>query len=173
MHAQHRQHAQHVTQEHFHVRTVGLAQAGFGGLVGVVQRHALGGAGQGDEARLQKLHMRLVELPARGGGEANGAGPEILLRIVTLQPGTDGVTLAHVEHVALTIRARPQQQVHPGLRQLGPRLDLWQQRAREHQRLADPVGFLNDAQAVGVAVGDEDAEGEWRAHRGITSKVRP
>ena len=104
--------------------------------------------------------MRLVELPGRGGGEADGASPEILLRIVALQPGADGVALAHVEHVALTIRARPQQQVHPGLRQLGPGLDLRQQRTREHQRLADPVGLVDDAQAVGVAVGDEDTEGE-------------
>ena len=55
----------------------------------------------------QKLHMCLVELPGCGGGEADGAGPEILLRIVALQPGADGVALAHVEHVALTVRARP------------------------------------------------------------------
>jgi hypothetical protein len=79
---------------------------------------------------------------------------------VALQPGADGVALAHVEHVALTIRARPQQQVHAGLRQLGPGLDLRQQRTREHQRLADPVGLVDDAQAVGVADGDEDAERE-------------
>ena len=71
-----------------------------------------------------------------------------------------GVALAHVEHVALIFRAQPQQQVHPGLRQLGPGLDLRQQRTRKHQRLADPVGFASDAQAVGVAVVDEDGEGE-------------
>jgi hypothetical protein len=50
------------------------------------------------------------------------------------------------------------------LRQLGPGLDLRQQRAREHQRLADPVGLIDDAQTVGVAVGDEDAEGEGGLH---------
>ena len=55
----------------------------------------------------QKLHMRLVELPGRGGGEANGAGPEILLGLVILQTREDRVALAHVEHVALTVRARP------------------------------------------------------------------
>jgi hypothetical protein len=54
----------------------------------------LAARGQGDKARLQKLHMRLVELPGRGGGEANGAGPEILVRVVDLQPGADGVALA-------------------------------------------------------------------------------
>ena len=48
----------------------------------------------------------------------------------------------------------------PSLRQLRPSLDLQQQRTREHPRLADLVGFIDDAQAVGVAVGDEDAEGE-------------
>ncbi|MFY8044908.1 MAG: hypothetical protein ACOVOD_18490, partial [Rhodoferax sp.] len=68
MHPQHRQHAQHVAQKDFHVGPVGLAQGWLGGLVGVVQRQALGGAGQGDEARLQKLHMRLVQLPGRRGG---------------------------------------------------------------------------------------------------------
>ena len=104
--------------------------------------------------------MCLVELPGCGGGEADGAGPEILLRIVALQPGADGVALAHVEHVALAVRARPQQQVQAGLCQLGPGLDLRQQRTREHQRLADPVGLIDDAQAVGVAAGDEDAEGK-------------
>ncbi|MBK9573940.1 MAG: hypothetical protein IPO43_15000 [Rhodoferax sp.] len=68
------------------------------------------------------------------GGEADGAGPEDFL------------------------------QVHPGLRQLGPGLDLRQQRTREHQSFADPVGLVDDAQAVGVAVGDEDAEGERGFH---------
>ena len=46
------------------------------------------------------------------------------------------------------------------MRQLGPGLDLRQQRTREQKRLADPVGLVDDAQAVGVAVGDEDAKGE-------------
>ena len=41
---------------------------------------------------------------------------------------------------------RPQQQVHPGLRQLGPGFDLRQQRTREHPRLANPVGLVDDAQ---------------------------
>jgi hypothetical protein len=44
--------------------------------------------------------------------------------------------------------------------QLGPGFHLRQQGAREHQRLADPVGFFDDAQAVGITVGDEDTEGE-------------
>ena len=35
----------------------------------------------------------------------------------------------------------------------------------EHQRLADPVGHVDDAQTIGVAVGDEDAEGERGAQR--------
>ena len=52
MHPQHRQHAQHVTQKDLHVGPVGLAQGRLGGLVGVVQRQALGGAGRADEARL-------------------------------------------------------------------------------------------------------------------------
>ena len=52
------------------------------------------------------------------------------------------------------------QQVHAVLRRLGPGLVLRQQRTQEHQRLADPVGLVDDAEAVGVAVGDEGAEGE-------------
>ena len=48
----------------------------------------------------------------------------------------------------------------PSLRQLGPGLVLRQQRTQEHQRLADSVAVIDDAQAVGVAVGDENAEGE-------------
>ena len=50
--------------------------------------------------------------------------------------------------------------VHAGPRQFGQGLDLRQQRTREHQRLADSVAVIDDAQAVGVAVGDEGAEGE-------------
>lgn len=46
------------------------------------------------------------------------------------------------------------QRLHPGLRRLGPSLDLRQQRAREDQRLADLIGLVDDAQAGG----DEDAE---------------
>lgn len=56
----------------------------------------------------------------------------------------DRVAIAHVERVALTVRTRPQQQVDTGLRQLGPDRALLQQRTREHQRLADPVGLLDD-----------------------------
>ena len=96
--------------------------------------------------------MRIFEPSGGGGGEADGAGPEILLRIVALQPGADGVALAHVEHVTLTVRARPQQQVDASLRQLRPRLDLRQQRTREHQRLADPVGLVGDAEGKGVCM---------------------
>jgi len=39
------------------------------------------------------------------------------------------------------------------------------QRLWKHQRLADPVELVDDAQPVGVAVGDEDAEGEKGIHR--------
>lgn len=56
------------------------------------------------------------------------------------------VAIAHVERVALTVRTRPQQQVDTGLRQLGPDRALLQQRTREHQRLADPVGLVDDTE---------------------------
>ena len=85
-------------------------------------------------------------------GQETAAGPAIYLRIVALQPGADGVALDHVEHVALSMRARPQQQVHAGLRPLRPGLDLRQQRTLKHQRLADPVGLFDDAQAIGVDI---------------------
>lgn len=39
---------------------------------------------------------------------------------------------------------------------------------RENQRLADPVGFVDDAQTIGVAVDDEYAEGE----RGLQTHLR-
>ena len=50
------------------------------------------------------------------------------------------------------------------MRQLGTGLDLRQQRTRKHQRLSDSIGLADDAQAVGIAVGDEDAEGERGLH---------
>jgi hypothetical protein len=84
---------------------------------------------------------------------------------VRFEPRADGVALADVELFALALVARAEQQVHPRLPQLVALLDLGQQGAREDQRLADPVGALDNAQAVGVAVGDEDAEGEGVAHR--------
>ena len=77
-----------------------------------------------------------------------------------LQPGADRVALTRVEHVALTVQARSQQQIHPGLCQLRPHFDLRQQRAREHKHLANPVGLFDDTQAVGVTVGYEDSKGE-------------
>ena len=51
-------------------------------------------------------------------------------------------------------------------------LCLRQQRTPEDQRLADPVGLIDDAQAVGVgvAVGDEDAEGERDHHKDSASE---
>ena len=46
-----------------------------------------------------------------------------------------------------------------------------QQRTRKHQRLADPVGFVNDTQAVGVAVSDEDAEEKRGAQYVLTHQI--
>ena len=83
----------------------------------------------------------------------------------------DGVALADVELHALAIVARAEQQDHAGLAQLVAPLHLGQ-RARQDQRLAGPVGALDDAQTVGVAVGDEDAEGEGGAHRAFPSSVQ-
>lgn len=60
-------------------------------------------------------------------------------------------------------RAGSSQQVHPGLLQHGPGLHLRQQGAREHHGAGTGVEALDDAQTVGVTVGDEDAEGE-RGH---------
>ncbi len=82
--------------------------------------------------------------------------------VVRGQARLDRVALANVEPVALAIFTRPQQQVHAGLLQLGPggHAGLRPGRTRKHQRLAVPVGAIHNAQAIGVAVGDEDAEGE-------------
>lgn len=76
------------------------------------------------------------------------------------QEGGEKWTAAAALQPTIFCRTGSSRQVHPGLRQLGPGLDLRQQRTREHQRLADPVGLIDDAQAVGVAAGDEDAEGK-------------
>jgi hypothetical protein len=43
-----------------------------------------------------------------------------------------------------------------------------QQGAREYQRLANPVEFFDDAQAVGIAVGNEDAEGKGQRIKHVT-----
>ena len=157
----------------------------------------------------------VADLPSRGVGEADGAGPEILAKHsgspagggwgrlrprracrphrpgvacgacaaegVEAKSGSGEDSFCRVRRPIARLwvkkpvkngppqllcsrrpfcRAGSSQQVHPGLRQLGPRLDLRQQRAREHQRLADPVGYFDDAQAVGVTVGDEDAKGK-------------
>jgi hypothetical protein len=82
------------------------------------------------------------------------------------QARLDRVALANVEPVTLAVFTRPQQQVHAGLLQLGPggHAGLRPGRTQKHQRTAHPVGPLDGAQAIGVAVGDEDAEGEWGLH---------
>jgi hypothetical protein len=74
--------------------------------------------------------------------------------------------LANVEPVAPAVFVWPQQQVHAGLLQLGPggHAGLRPGRTRKHQRLAVSVGAIHDAQAIGVPVGDEDAEGEGLWH---------
>ena len=81
------------------------------------------------------------------------------------QEGGEKWTAAAALQPTIFCRTGSSQQVHPGLRQFGPGLDLRQQRTRKHQRLADPVGLVDDAQAVGIAVGDEDTEGEGDAQR--------
>ena len=90
------------------------------------------------------------------------------------QEGGEKWTAAAALQPTIFCRTGSSQQVHPGVRQLGPGLDLRQQRSREHQRLADPVGLFNNAQAVGVAVGYEDSEGErghWMLVDAITFAV--
>ena len=78
----------------------------------------------------------------------------------------DRIALANVEPVALAVFTRAQQQLHAGLLQLGPigHAGLRPSRTRKHQRTAHPVGPLDDAQTIGVAVGDEDTEGEGGLH---------
>jgi hypothetical protein len=43
---------------------------------------------------------------------------------------------------------------------------------RKHQRTAHPVGSLDDAQAIGVAVGDEDKEGERNCTHQVKDKFK-
>jgi hypothetical protein len=47
------------------------------------------------------------------------------------------------------------------------RMVSWAPELAQHHH-SDPVEFVDDAQAVGVTVGDEDAEGERGAHWKIT-----
>ena len=108
--------------------------------------------------------MRLVERLSHGD-KTDRTRPEILLggaAVVRGQARLDRIALANVEPVALAVFTRAQQQVHAGLLQLGPigHAGLRPGRTRKHQRTAHPVRPLDDAQAIGVAVGDEDAEGE-------------
>jgi hypothetical protein len=77
--------------------------------------------------------------------------------------------LSNGEH---TIVARAEQQVHPRLPQLVALFHPGQEGARKDQRLADPVGALDNAQAIGVAVGDEDAEGEGATHAALNPSSR-
>ena len=69
---------------------------------------------------------------------------------------------SRLDRIALAVFTRRQRQVNAGLLQLGSmgHTGLRHGQARKHQRTAHPVGPLDDAQAIGVAVGDEDAEGE-------------
>ena len=99
------------------------------------------------------------------GDKTNGPRPKAFFGIafvVSGQARLDRVALANVEPVTLAILTRRQQQVHAGLLQLGPmcHTGLRHGQTRKHQRTAHPIGPLDDAQAIRVAVSDEDAEGE-------------
>ena len=104
------------------------------------------------------------------GDKTHRPPPENLLGAAAMVRGRarlDRVALANVEPVALAVFTRAQQEVHAGLLQLGPigHAGLRLGCTGKYQRLAVPVGAIHDAQAVGVAVGDEDAEGErWITH---------
>jgi len=104
------------------------------------------------------------------GDKTHRPRPENLLGAAAMVRGRarlDRVALANVEPVALAVFTRAQQEVHAGLLQLGPigHAGLRLGCTGKYQRLAVPVGAIHDAQAVGVAVGDEDAEGErWITH---------
>lgn len=76
------------------------------------------------------------------------------------QARLDRVALANLESITLAVFTRAQQQVHARLLQLGPvgHAGLRPGRTRKHQRTTHPVGPLDNAQAIRVAVGDEDAE---------------
>ena len=77
------------------------------------------------------------------GDKTDRPRPEVLLggaAVVRGQARLDRVALAKVGPIG-----------HAGLRP---------GRMRKHQRTAHPVGPLDDAQAIGVTVGDEDAKGE-------------
>ena len=103
------------------------------------------------------------------GDKTDRPRPKVFLgnaAVVRGQARLNRVALANVKPVTLAVFTRAQQQVHARLLQLGlgGHAGLRPGRTREHQRTAHPVGPLDDAQAIGVAVGDEDTEGERSCH---------
>jgi hypothetical protein len=74
-----------------------------------------------------------------------------------LQAWADRVAFTDVKHLALAILTRPEQQIHTRLQELSSLLHLGQQRPWEHQRFTVPIGAIDHAQTVWVAVDHKNA----------------
>lgn len=77
-----------------------------------------------DKSRLQVLHVRLVKRALLPGDKEDTAVPEVLLRVMCLQPWAHGITLAHVQHLAIALLLRTQQQIDAGAVELLTLFDI-------------------------------------------------
>lgn len=153
---------QHLGEEALGIRRIGFRERRELRDVAVVERAALRLRGERDESRFELLHVRLVEVLVLAR-ERDAARPEISLRRVLLEPGPDRIALAHVDARQPRLFGRADEHVHTGACEFLALACVAEERTRHDDAAAAPVGFLDVAQAVGVAGGEENLDESWGA----------
>ena len=94
------------------------------------------------------------------GNKENAPVPEILVAVVAVQSILNRITFSDVERGQDAFFAEADQHVDAGAIKFGATDDLFVARAVEDNTDARPVGLFDQTQTIGVAVGNEDANGE-------------
>src|SRR5579872_6167560 len=103
--------------------------------------------------------MGLVERTGVGG-EGNSPVPEVLVLVVLLDTTSDAISLADVDAGKLVIFGPiPNQDVDSGTLELLPALDLGPQVSGKDDPDTGPVHLVDEPNALGIAVNDEDSDG--------------
>ena len=103
--------------------------------------------------------MGFVEAAVFGDKE-DAPIPELFVAVVVVQSILDRIAFSDVERGQDAFFAEADQHVDAGAIKFGATDDLLVARAVEDNTDARPVGLFDQTQTIGVAVGNEDANGE-------------
>ena len=154
------QYLENFLHEALRIGLLGFRHGGFLGGIAIVQVATLDRVGPLQQRVFQPSDMGAIQ-PAAGGDKHHAPIPKVFQVDMLFNAVADPVGLADVERRQIVILALvTYQDIDAGFGELGALADLGPFAAREDDAQAGPVHAVDDAHALGIAIGDENADGE-------------